>query len=503
MAEALKRADLFRQLKLSLIAVVIYAIIRLSFAVGFANLDVVAIWPAAGIAFWAILYFGWHALPAIWLGDLAYGYFHLDFGLHFILISTGNTLATWASARIYQKLRPAALQLRHPADVAAFVLAATGLSLIAMVVGTAVVTLRFNLSFDLTQQIAWRWFFSDLTGVILLAPPLMAISNWFVTRSRPISLLQPASITALAICALVLLSLTPLPEVLGHYPVMLLTMPLIIWLALRKSTVQFTVFLVITITAALVITLHGVGDVTEQAFLAVQAYSVIIACTALVLHSVERGRIEAMRELDIERRSLEDRVAERTAELGLRLTAAEAETLKMERLALTDELTGLLNRRGFQERARQESQRAIRYGYPVTVIMVDLDHFKDVNDTYGHAAGDQVLKTLAAIITDLLRDGIDQVGRMGGEELAVLLPHTSSRSAVIVAERLRARVEAADWKVAAAPRLRVTASFGVASWNFAAGDHETGLEQADKALYEAKKSGRNRVVISRSLASTS
>ncbi|MGE4263081.1 MAG: diguanylate cyclase [Desulfovibrio sp.] len=174
-----------------------------------------------------------------------------------------------------------------------------------------------------------------------------------------------------------------------------------------------------------------------------------------------------------------------------------AEALLLE-LATTDGLTGLANRRHFMERGNAELGRARRTGQQVSCIMFDVDHFKKVNDTFGHDAGDVVLKTLAKTARETLR-GIDVLGRLGGEEFAALLPETGLEAALQAAERLRVAVADMGLVHGGAP-LAVTMSLGVAQ---AAGAEETLdslLKRADQALYEAKQSGRNRVVASKPAA---
>ena len=156
--------------------------------------------------------------------------------------------------------------------------------------------------------------------------------------------------------------------------------------------------------------------------------------------------------------------------------------------ASTDTLTGLANRRGGREALEREVQRASRYGRPLSVIVFDLDHFKAVNDRYGHAAGDLVLRSVARAAARAVRD-TDRVIRWGGEEFLVLCTETGQGEASRLAERLRRRIE----RVHLGRRRVVTASFGVAT--FAAGEDAAALsERADKALYRAKNAGRNRVV---------
>jgi two-component system, cell cycle response regulator len=186
-------------------------------------------------------------------------------------------------------------------------------------------------------------------------------------------------------------------------------------------------------------------------------------------------------------RDLERQVADRTRQL-------EEANARLEQLSLTDDVTGLYNQRFLHQRLEEEYRRALRYGQPLSVMMLDLDNFKRVNDTHDHLYGSRVLMRVGRVVKDSLRN-IDLVIRYGGDEYAVILPHTSQEQAVQVAERLRVNVEAADVGDET-DAYRVTVSVGVA----AVGACETGhpqdlLRAADKALYLAKSSGRNRVAM--------
>lgn len=162
-------------------------------------------------------------------------------------------------------------------------------------------------------------------------------------------------------------------------------------------------------------------------------------------------------------------------------------------LAVTDALTGVGNRRHLIEVGERELARMRRSGEPLCVLMLDIDHFKRINDTHGHTAGDVVLKAFARVCTETLRS-LDTIGRLGGEEFAVVLPMTDLHGALELAERVRARVAAyeVDWEHAAP--IRFTVSIGVAQAMMTAADFAFLLGHADQALYVAKKSGRNRVV---------
>jgi diguanylate cyclase (GGDEF)-like protein/PAS domain S-box-containing protein len=158
-------------------------------------------------------------------------------------------------------------------------------------------------------------------------------------------------------------------------------------------------------------------------------------------------------------------------------------------LAMQDPLTGCMNRRAFFERFEQEWSRATRYGHPLSCLILDLDHFKSINDTYGHAAGDVVLKKAASLLIETVRDG-DFVCRYGGEEFCIGMPHIDHADAVLAAERIRRELST---KVYIEDQA-ITASFGVSALSLGPEHPQALVEQADKAMYVAKRDGRDRVV---------
>ncbi|MQA99088.1 MAG: diguanylate cyclase [Actinobacteria bacterium] len=163
---------------------------------------------------------------------------------------------------------------------------------------------------------------------------------------------------------------------------------------------------------------------------------------------------------------------------------------QVQRMAETDALTGVANRRVFELTLQKELARSQRNGEPLTLLLVDVDHFKSFNDTHGHQEGDNALKGVAAALQEASRE-FDIVARYGGEEFAVILPSCSSRESLVVAERLRTSISDVD---AAAP---VTASGGVATFPTHATDMSSLIEAADEALYKSKRAGRDRVTRSR------
>jgi diguanylate cyclase (GGDEF)-like protein len=166
----------------------------------------------------------------------------------------------------------------------------------------------------------------------------------------------------------------------------------------------------------------------------------------------------------------------------------------VQRQAVTDELTGLFNHRRFQEVVAAEVERARRYHQEMGLIMLDIDNFKQVNDTYGHIQGDTVLREVARVLRHSSRE-IDEPARYGGEEMAVALPQTDLEGAYRFAERVRRRIEALELPLADGGTLRVTASFGVASLHTApSADKDALVAAADSALYQAKRAGKNQTV---------
>ena len=181
---------------------------------------------------------------------------------------------------------------------------------------------------------------------------------------------------------------------------------------------------------------------------------------------------------------------------GTHTDVTERKALEEEliRQAHIDYLTGVNNRRYFMERAEHELRRAKRYGKQLSIFMLDIDHFKMINDRHGHKVGDLVLKMLADVCLSALRD-IDILARMGGEEFAVLLPETEDSVALEVAKRLQDSINEANLVLEGQLAIKIHVSIGVASMTSPYDDMDILLHRADTALYEAKNTGRNRICV--------
>lgn len=190
--------------------------------------------------------------------------------------------------------------------------------------------------------------------------------------------------------------------------------------------------------------------------------------------------------------TLRRKLKEKNQELGGRNEELEQALLRIEELAIRDELTGAFNRRHLMEVIRLEKQRSERSGRVFSICILDVDFFKRVNDTYGHVAGDEVLREIARTASEALRQ-TDYFGRYGGEEFAIVLTDTAVNGALITAERVRLRVEGLRFPNISAD-LRVTVSTGIAD-SRANEDTNATFKSADQALYLAKENGRNQCVV--------
>ncbi len=219
-----------------------------------------------------------------------------------------------------------------------------------------------------------------------------------------------------------------------------------------------------------------------------------MCAVGLVLAGFGAARVRAARAKARER-ELEQIVAERTLQL-------EEANARFQQLSEVDALTGIANRRRFEETLAREWRRATRDGLSLSLVMIDIDYFKDFNDALGHQVGDQCLRRVAGEIREALTRPGDLVARYGGEEFAAVLPSTPSRGAAAVAEVLRLRVESMATRHPRAPSGIVTISLGVATASPGdASSPESLVAMADEALYRAKRAGKNRVEVAEGIAS--
>lgn len=356
-------------------------------------------------------------------------------------------------------------------DLAKFVLAAPLLAAgLSSLLGAAVYN-AFRGGSTGYLEFAHTWWAGDALGLLIVTPLLLGFAPFRTLRGREtgFSRLDAAvGVVALPAAVAMWMQLAPL----------ILLVPLVLYVGIRHSLRWAAAAVAASVVFCVLALVHGVpfGPVAgEEAVIYVQRFMFVLAIIGL-------GFCALLSELRAQQAELERRVAERTEELA-RVNA------ELERLAVMDSLSEVGNRRSFDRALAREAERAARYGRPLSLVFADLDHFKRVNDTYGHAAGDEVIRAFAQVLAAPARRS-DLVVRYGGEEFAVLMPETVAAQAAGYAERARLR-QAERHLPEGTP---VTASFGVAQLL----PGETGADlvaAADQALYEAKRRGRNTVVV--------
>jgi diguanylate cyclase (GGDEF)-like protein len=329
-------------------------------------------------------------------------------------------------------------------------------------------------------QFMMTWWLGDALGLLVVTPFFLSFAP-FALPAGPARFGRLDAAVWLALAA-ILGAAWLAPR--GGFAIQFAAVPLIaaaLFAAVRYP-LRWSALAVLCVGAFVVVALHEgrqpFGPLPPRiAVLRAQEFLFLTALLALGIGSM-------LHQLRAKNAELEARVAERTAEL-------QAANARLMTLAAVDPLSGLANRRGFDDALASEAARSLRYGRPLSLVVADLDDFKGVNDTHGHAAGDEVIRRVARVLSDNAR-AADLVARYGGEEFAVLLPETGAREALRLAERMRAAVAEISVPAAARP---ITASFGVATLDAGVSPAAL-LSAADEALYEAKAAGRNRAVLS-------
>ncbi|MBX3619586.1 MAG: diguanylate cyclase [Rhizobacter sp.] len=341
------------------------------------------------------------------------------------------------------------------------------------------------------------WWMGDAMGLLIFTPLLLTLAAGRLADSRPVVVkrLRAVDVAVLALGAAIVSSVL-VPQLLhrvGLSVTPVLVIPCLVYVATRFD-VRVVSGCVATIALALAYaTSHGLqpfGRLTgHEASLRAQEFIFTMSLLALGLVALLqqlRARQAELREanarLDQLNRSLEARVAERTAQL-------DETNRQLEHLAMTDTLTGLSNRRAFFAAAHSVVNSAVRHRRPLALVMIDIDHFKLINDTHGHAAGDAVLQHVAAALRGVVRQA-DVLARYGGEEFVLVAPETDLDNAVALAARMRAALLAEPVPFDGG-RIAVTASFGVSALAADGDDLSRLTRRADAALYAAKAAGRN------------
>lgn len=457
--------ELSAQIRITLIVAVIIYLAALAGIFSRPTGFLAAFWPANAILAGCLVRFGRRARLFVLLGAV-FGYQAAGFsvgddpwpGLH---MTAGNIVSASTFAFVFTGLESGARMLTSPRSLISLLGAAIIASAAAGVVGGSVVSgLSGTSYFD-----GWAtWFAADLMNLLVLMPVLLTMP-WPLRRltTDDLSVLTDRSVLSpmgLLVLSFALSALVPHPLAIA-FPV-----PALVWCALVLPMPMTCILVLIYSGLAMVgvkLNLFEMGldgGFNDQGIAAVHFGVALIALGPVLVAAA-----------NVERRQLLD---------------------QLERAALHDDLTGTLNRHAFMTQGGgvlAELQDSLA---PVAVFLVDADHFKQVNDTYGHAAGDRALVALSAAVRLAIRQG-DILGRLGGEEFALILPGAAPGEAKVVAERLRQMVEDLQVVLDSGDVLRLSVSVGVVAAASSAMGLPEMLSLADRAMYEAKRMGRNRV----------
>ena len=457
--------------QVALLAVAYFAAAKASLLLAIPPGYATAVWPPSGIGLAAMLLLGNRVWPGILLGAALANYTVNSSLVVAVLTGTGNALEALAGAALMRRYVGVPRRFERSRDVIAFVAIAAASCTIAATVAALSMTATGLVSWPGFLLNWWTWWQGDVAGIIIVTPLIL---SWRLRRAAPWShrkKLEAASLGAL----LLIVSLLVFGDATELLTFALL--PFMIWAAFRFSQRVVTTATAGVCAIAVYHTVNGVGPFgmpsLNESLLVLLAFISTVVVTSLVLSAAITDRRKA------------------TAALEDALAALREE-------ALTDPLTGLYNRRYLWEFLRREWVRAQRRGQPLSVVMLDLDHFKRINDTFGHRAGDHALVAVAGLLRNQIRSS-DIVCRYGGEEFALVLPEASSDSVRQRAEDIRSAIKQLELSHDGVALGRLTASLGIALFPLHADGPDALIAAADAALYEAKSAGRDRAVCSPSL----
>ena len=449
--------------RLAILCAAYFGAAKAGLAFAFANQSVTAVWPPTGIALAAVLIWGYRMWPAIAVGAFLANITTAGPDGSVLAIATGNTLEAVVGGFLLSRVAGFRPSLERVRDVLSLVVFAGLLS--TAISATVGVTSLWTAGLVPAGQIpsTWRvWWFGDLGGDLVVAPALLIFAGRPALERRPWVRTEALGLAA------VLVAVTTVAfssRVSFAYVVIVV----LLWIGIRFQQPGTAVAGLVASGIAIWATAHGrgpfVGGSADAELLRAQLFVGVAMISGLVASAMNAERMRAQQ--------------------------------RLQQLADYDPLTGVLNRRRFTEDLDRWIAYSRRYGGQGAVLVIDVDHFKSINDALGHAVGDQVLARLAALLRDRVR-ATDVVGRLGGDEFTVLLPRANGEQSLAVATAVLDKLRSEDAVTMTDRSIGVTASIGVG--RFGPGlalDSQQVLRDADAAMYEAKEAGRNRVRVSR------
>jgi len=449
-----------------LLAAVYFSAAKLALLVAIPPGYATAVWPASGIALASVLLQGNRVWPGIWLGASLVNITVQSSLVAATLMGAGNTLEALAGAALVRAYIGSAGMFQRGEDVVKFVAIAASSATIAATVAAAPLAFVHSLGSPELLWNWWTWWQGDTVGIIIVAPLILA----WAARANPAWTPWKIAEGSILVCLLSGVTYAIFGAGMASYipslPLTFAILPFVIWAAFRFQQREVATVNALVCAMAVWFTLGGSGPFAQgslnESLLLLLAFMCTVVTMGLVLSAIigERGRA-----VEATQRIMQD-LREQT---------------------IRDSLTSLYNRRFLLDYLERELIRAKRERAPLAVIMMDLDRFKEINDSAGHQAGDQVLEEVGALLRRHVR-GSDIACRYGGEEFAVVLPKTTFESALRRSAEICSAIRREPDRL-----LGVTASLGIALCPAHATEAEALLRAADRALYEAKRAGRNQV----------
>ncbi|MGH9572375.1 MAG: MASE1 domain-containing protein [Candidatus Acidiferrales bacterium] len=435
-----------------LLAVVYFVAGKLGLAVAFVHPSSTAVWAPSGIALAAFLLFGYRVWPGVFLGAFFVNWTTLGTPLTSLAIAIGNSLEGLLAAYLVSRFAAGRKAFETASTTLKFDLVAGLVApIVAATIGVATLCLSDFASWANFRPIWLTWWLGDGTGALLIAPLIILWADHFRIRWNKAQILE--------ISALVIALLLTAESVFGRlfvsgthaYPLEYLCIPFLLWAALRfgqREAIAVTMVLSVVATWG---TLHGAGPFItpskNDSLLLLQAFTAIISAMTMALAAVSAHR-----------RRMETEVGN---------------------LAVTDSLTGLANYRKLVDVLDAEVKRSNRTNRTFSVLLIDMDHLKSINDRHGHLTGSRALCRLADVLRVYSRS-IDTAARYGGDEFALIMPETSEREAQHVAARICARVTADP------EQPPISVSIGTAVYPKSGETIDRLLNAADRSMYEMK-----------------